>query len=337
MTNPSTTQGTWLREFRNLFSQASGEHYDRSLHPEDLEKALHRAADERKVTRDDLANIESNTSWAHEAWPRFSDRIVGTVMLQGMGPKESVSALYACLKDIEVVSVVLRFMYPKDFGILSPPTASLLCFPPPQDHITYYMEYLDVLKRLRDNVVYGLDRVADVDMGLWSAAQLSYGPNRGKHVQLTNRMHTDPFFQIVRFENLLRHLPILPKGQLHREWLRVLAESMVKQDGLVVMAGLLAARSFEELVTQTLGASSSKLYQDVQRLEARADRKDQGKWDKCRCWRNKAVHPKRGRLISTEVEQFIKTIQALEKAAESKAQLRTSGDAIVASRRASSR
>ncbi|HTE85645.1 MAG TPA: hypothetical protein VK821_13020 [Dehalococcoidia bacterium] len=320
MTSRSTAQGTWLREFRHLFAQATTEHYGRSARMEDLENELSAAAHDRQVTTQVLKAIETSAAWVYDkGWPRFSDTLNEPVSLP---LARAVGVLFSRLKHIEVVSVVLRFMYPKHYGILSPPVASLLCLPPPKDNISYYGEYLRVLRKLRR--LYGLESIAAVDMGLWSAVHLSSGPNHEIYSQSTKQMELDPTFQIVRFENLLRHLPI-PKGQDERVWLRLLAEAMVDRDELVLVAGLLAARSFEELVIQTadpagISAQHQALDRQLADYVGELERlRGDTRWQTCRRCRNKAVHSRTIQLSKSNVVQFLETIRALERSAGSKA------------------
>lgn len=87
---------------------------------------------------------------------------------------EIVAKLYEHLHHIEVVSIILRFVNPEEFGIISPPVLSFLQLAPHEDGVSDYRHYTEVLRRMRDH--HGLARVADVDMALWSAAQLYLEP-----------------------------------------------------------------------------------------------------------------------------------------------------------------
>lgn len=80
--------------------------------------------------------------------------------------KHAAEVLYSIFKNIEVVSIILRFVDPKNFGIISPPVRYALRQSPKE---TYVEEYLDYLMTLRSYAKeYGIDRVADADMALWA-------------------------------------------------------------------------------------------------------------------------------------------------------------------------
>lgn len=80
--------------------------------------------------------------------------------------KQAISVLFDIFKNIEVVSIILRFVDPQNFGIISPPVRYALRQAAKE---TYVEEYLDYLKTLRSySREYGFERIADADMALWA-------------------------------------------------------------------------------------------------------------------------------------------------------------------------
>jgi hypothetical protein len=79
--------------------------------------------------------------------------------------EHTIRILYDILKNIEVVSVVLRFIDPTNYGIISPPVRYAIRQGPGKSYVDEYMEFLRVLRQYRE--MYHLDKVADVDIALW--------------------------------------------------------------------------------------------------------------------------------------------------------------------------
>ena len=80
--------------------------------------------------------------------------------------KKAIAVLYEIFKNIEVVSIVLRFIDPENFGIISPPVRFALRQPPKKTYIEEYVDYLYTLRTYSKE--YGIKRVADADMALWT-------------------------------------------------------------------------------------------------------------------------------------------------------------------------
>jgi len=83
--------------------------------------------------------------------------------------QDAIETLQGILKNIEIVSVILRFTDPANYGIMSAPVENLLSIQgPTQEH--KYIGYLSDLETLKS--VYGFERIADVDMALWTLANI---------------------------------------------------------------------------------------------------------------------------------------------------------------------
>jgi len=80
--------------------------------------------------------------------------------------QQATEVLYSIFKNIEVASIILRFVDPQNFGVISPPVRYALRQSAKE---TYVEEYLDYLSTLRSYArEYGFARVADADMALWA-------------------------------------------------------------------------------------------------------------------------------------------------------------------------
>ena len=80
-----------------------------------------------------------------------------------------IKKLFHLLKNIEIVSCILRFVDPNNYGILSSPVECLLYIKgkDPTEKYLLYLENLDELKK-----EYQFIRIADVDMALWTIARI---------------------------------------------------------------------------------------------------------------------------------------------------------------------
>jgi hypothetical protein len=242
------------------------------------------------------------------------------------GKKQAVEALYAPLRHIEVVSVILRFVYPTEFGNISPPLISLLNLVPAEKetHPNHYLRYLSTLKDLADH--YGryyssLQNLAKVDMGLWAAAHLS---THSEYASLADAMHKDEFFQEIRLKNLAEGLG--------SHWTKtysqrlILARVLLNHDS--ILATLIASRAFESIVfgiisrsgiqLDDLGEDRDNLYYITKKITDRSallnklevSASDLHAWRKCR---NDTVHPKTGRppMTSNRGQDFVCGVQKL--------------------------
>jgi hypothetical protein len=160
--------------------------------------------------------------------------------------KETIKIMYDHFKHIEVVSVILRFMYPKDFGIISPPVTSILNLVPDKNESNqkYYMRYLSSLSELSNHYCAKnpeLKKLSKVDMGLWAAAHLSMNNN---YSLFNDEMLEDKYFQKIRLGNLVRGFRNYWEQQ--DEQRLILAEVLIEHD--FILAATIAARIFESII-----------------------------------------------------------------------------------------
>lgn len=164
--------------------------------------------------------------------------------------KEVIEILYDIFKNIEIVSCILRFVDPVDYGIISPPVENLLnC--QGSDAILRYLNYLGDLEELKK--AYKFWRIADVDMALWALSNIlnysclleypEYKLICSQYVQSTN-----PIKKIMARNSL---------EQIFREndYLNI-AELFLDQD--IVMSGMLAGRDLEDSINAI--CNNKKIY-----------------------------------------------------------------------------
>jgi hypothetical protein len=299
----------WLRRFFDLYPDATEKYTCKRVDPGTLETAVAAVGSDFRVGPKELEIIEQSPLWPHPSWyPKLSKNLDPPVSvphdLRSTSQKRRlVIDLWERLKHIEVVSVLLRFAWPDEFGIISPPVIALLSLTPVtgEDYVDHYMRYLSVLRELiRHYSESGLNRAADIDMALWSAAHLSLEQD---YADLAENMRTDKYFQRVRLENMLKGFGE-KWGSSDWEQL-VLASSILKHDA--ALAALIAGKCYGTIlqeVAKRAGVASASYDQEKDTLaflEDKLKRKprvmvalkvtpdDLCRWRRCR---NDAIHPK---------------------------------------------
>jgi len=271
-----------------------------------------------RVGRGELQIIEESPAWTYpRSWPRLSKVLDHVIALPKnlkthAAKRKAVEDLQASLKHIEVVSAVLRFLCPEEFGIISLPVVSLLNLAPGDNYVDYYLRYIGVLKGFVGRYE-PLDRVADIDMALWSAAVFSFYYHY--HPAITDEMHRDDYFQEVRLSNLVeglgRHWQAIERQRL------LFARVFVKQDYLA--AAPIAARACETVIREIAGQLAIEPWprkrgqSEVGALAEKLDRHPkaahltaesfQALWS----WRNDSVHSRR-QIKKDHAERFVSEV-----------------------------
>jgi hypothetical protein len=111
---------------------------------------------------------------AYWHFPRLKQQafqlIDSALKLRINNPEECLKILLDKIKNIAIVSAILRFVDPHNFGILSPPVEKVLEVKRGVDDIKRYMNYLLNLHHIKEH--YKFARIADVDMALYVYALL---------------------------------------------------------------------------------------------------------------------------------------------------------------------
>lgn len=212
--------------------------------------------------------------------------------------KALLKKLRGVFKTFEAVSVILRFLVPKQYGILSTPVEHLLGIQPAPESIDRYLNYVRDLREIRDK--RGLESAARVDQALWTLQLGVYG-GRLDDVDDIKRAHAkDPFLRSIRVKNLADAL-FDPMSRLD------LAESLIAHR--VELAAQLAALEFERAVRAY--ARKSAAADDLSSIiQTYAPHHAMGQWQRCRSLRNRAVHGKA--LDQREVETLVQAVRQID-------------------------
>lgn len=151
---------------------------------QDLRKTEELATDIRlssNLTYENVRKITDTGLWSGRGfwqWPNaeeFNDRVeqhpVGDLSTELREREEHVvDQLLVIFRHIEPVSVVMRFVRPDDYGILSYPVEKILEVSPSPQPRRKYLQYVEDLRLVQKG--RGFDRAADVDMALWTLQEV---------------------------------------------------------------------------------------------------------------------------------------------------------------------
>ena len=318
----------YLHICRDLHAQVTEIRYGRAQNLTEIEKAAARIRSNRRLTYDDIEKIRDRQIWNADVFGYWPSRTEVESILKSEEwdfwnlPKrenKAISSLLLVFRQIELVSVILRFVIPKHYGIMSPPVEKVLGLGPFQSHPERYRVYLKNLREIRDN--RGFDTTADVDMALW-VLQLGVLDNiladhlpKNEYKALQDGFRQDSKLREIRVGNLTR--------QIFSDMPRVeLAEALLATN--VELAGQIAGIEFERSVkrlTQTRPDDYSSLRHLVNdRLPDRIRETCQDEYESRKILeecnravgtRNKAVHWDRAPR-KEEVERLIKTMMKIK-------------------------
>jgi len=174
--------------------------------------------------------------------------------------KEVISMLFDLIKNIEIVSCILRFIDPKNYGILSPAVENILNVKG-KNQICIYLNYLQSLEELKDE--YKFVRIADVDMALWTLANILNYSNLRHHpiysdIYEAYEQRINPVKKIMARNSL---------NQIKEEKPLYKAELFLDSD--YVTSGLIAGRELDIFVKNLCRENKIRLFERIKRRDVR--------------------------------------------------------------------
>ncbi len=244
----------------------------------------------------------------------------------GSKEKKAIRDLLKAFRHIELVSIILRFIRPESFGILSPPVEHVLELRRGRNAVETYLNYLRNLRHIRNEDTYKLHTVAEVDMALWVLEHKCHMEEM-KDERIKKEFQQDEFMTRLRAENLAAPLGDISLAR------RALAFHTIDND----LAALIGCYALEKHVKKL--AKIENVEEDARllakqdgereptlrhRLKALRDKEklvfldknDPGYLNKIR---NKVFHGAESSGIeNTEFSRFIRTVLKLEQKLDEK-------------------
>jgi len=285
-----------------------------------LEKLLEPVgAKQREFSYRDLETIQNGRFWDFRQFWRFpaqSDlqrevdfpemsRLLHRLPLD---ESQSIARLHAAFKYIENVSVILRFVHPAHYGILSPPVEKVLEVRRGRTEIETYLSYLRDLREVKDH--YGLPRAADADMALWVLQERVLSSFRDH--DLLREFRADAWFLRRRAVNLLAELGEVTGAEDPLDLARALV------DANVALAGILAGAALERALWSRAGGRAGRatgLAELVERLAVGQPRDMVEGWRRAIEIRDRFLHGP-GESLRPTRREAIELIEQTEKVRE---------------------
>ena len=257
------SQPGYLHRCLGLFASVTEIRYGRRQRLEEVECDVANRLDDRAQLWEIVHTIYNNSAGfeADVFGPLHEDRIKDDLKRttdsdwQSLPHHELIKILYDAFRQIEPVSVVMRFICPKRFGIMSSPVTTLVGVRPKRRAIATYDAYVKSLREIGDS--HGIKRVADVDMALW-ALQVGVLDKRLPEADrgpLKREYDKDRQLRQLAVRNLTKQL-FSERGELD------VAEALL--DTKPALAGNIAGIRFEQLVTsRVLGRGGKRVAKSV--------------------------------------------------------------------------
>ena len=201
--------------------------------------------------------------------------------------------MYSVFRQIEIISVILRFIMPQEYGIISPPVEKVLGInsfgnhrmSSENLHLDKYSTYLKDLRDIKKERKF--DRVADVDMALW-VLQMGILERRfeaRKCKEILQNFRKDSKLRAIQARNLTMYL-FDPETMKRIE----LAESLIESD--LSISGQIASIEFERFVKRKTNTNPKDGLRDhVERLCRHESGDFRRKVERALNTRNTVVHP----------------------------------------------
>jgi len=294
---------------------------------------------ENSLSQGDLMLLRDAEEWDYKKfWPdpaaivSLRKPIEGCFMLGCEGRERAVRMLYERFQHIEVVSIVLRFVDPENYGIISPPVEKFLALQPQDNHVKYYLTYLDALKEI--SCYYERPKkLADVDMALWCLSHLlkNWGnrrfrrnwddKDRSKVSGILVMYNMDTFLKKQRLRRVLYEVYKHVKESKTEPNRLLLAEGLNDEKIDPELAMVTTSYTFESLVWKLVQEArlekvlgKKKLWNMIRKLvEEGIIRNTKEDFDQCKTWRDSAVHPWLRKLKTEERKEYVEKVKTLVK------------------------
>ncbi len=321
----------YLQRCLAQFSEVSKARYGSPFNLSAIEADVGSLQSRRKLTLQDLQYFKNEQHWWFQRYwvlPAAKDieGELGSASFdfwqlsrknEGSDKERAViEDLVHVFRSVELVSIILRFIRPDSFGILSPPVERVLDVRRGSSGVGTYLHYLNDLRAIRYHYP-GLPRAADADMALWVLHERCFSQDL-LDPTMKSEYEQDPFMLQRRATNLVAPLVEIPLSRL------ALALETVRND----LAGLVACRAFEAAVRERArlagvpligkdgyGRTISLDLGDIinSLLEQKAiNSVTAGLWHRLRKLRNRLVHGEVADPTPAEIRDFVEETLIIE-------------------------
>ncbi len=284
--------GNYLHDCFEAFGEVTKEKYGTAYHYAAIELDVAPLRNRRPLTYEDLRYFESPRNWEFRTWWVFPPEHHVTSELKRrefnfwrLPEKEQslIESLLDVFKFIELVSIILRFVRPEHYGIISPPVERILESRRGSNAVETYLNYIEDLRKIKEH--YHFERVADADMALWVLHERCFGSTPDEATRKEYRK--DSFIRELQAKNLMEHF-------LADSTYAQLARSLLPTNH--ILAGQLGGIAFEQMVWERVPRNKDWDDKDLKAIihelysENIVNALMHGMWQRARRTRNKAIH-----------------------------------------------
>ena len=307
----------YLHDCLDLFQAVTKHRYGKTQRLDEVERRVAGMLKDERGLWEIIRYIYDNGEFDAEIFGFLPDEIEAELkkttwhlQWQTLPEKQLVEQLHGVFRQIEPVSMVLRFIDPNRYGIFSSPVATILGVRHRRRATGMYQEaYLKGLRKVRDE--RGFDRTADVEMALWA---LRVGVLDGHLPDEQRRGLKESYERDVPLRQIAtRNLT----SQLLSENTKLsVAEYLLGKKEEIALAGQIAGIEFEQVVGKRVRPAGSArqdetLYDLINRFEPSDIRSD---LHQARETRNDAIHQP-DKVTKERVEFLIEMAREVEKRA----------------------
>ncbi len=306
----------YLHDCLDLFPEVTQRRYGKEQRPDEVERRVAGMLKDGQDLWEIIRDIHDNDAFDAEMFGFLPDQIEVELkkttwhsQWNTLPEEQLVRQLHGVFRQIEQVSMVLRFVDPNRFGIFSSPVATILGVRPRRRPTAAYEAYLKSLCEVRDD--RGFHRTADVDMALW-ALQVGVLERRLPEEQrrgLKESYERDLPLRQIATRNLTSQL-------LSENTKLTVAEYLLGQKEEIALAGQIAGIEFEQVVgKRTRSAGSARQDENLYDLINRFKPSDmRPRLHRARIIRNDAIHEP-AKVTKEDVEFLIEMAREVERRA----------------------
>ena len=150
----------YLHRCRDLHAKVTELRYGRAQNLDRIERALAKTRSSRRLTYDDIERIRDGAVWNADAFGYWPPRDAIESILESAEwdfwnlPKredKAISSLLQVFRQIEPVPVILRFIVPEYYGIMSPPVEKVIGLGPFRSYLERRRAYSASLRKIKNS------------------------------------------------------------------------------------------------------------------------------------------------------------------------------------------
>jgi hypothetical protein len=195
-------------QYERLFKDIIKIKHRMNIDFEKIETRLIHLKEGSALAYEDLEIIGDDSCWPFsEYWMWPTREQIENQLPQTLGwfknlpikEEEIIKGLDVILKNIALVSIMLRFVHPAYYAIYSRPPLKILRVERGINDIAEYINYLQVMRTLKRS--FGVTRTADVDVIVWATAFA-----KGEYLSRLKRVLAERLPEILTPGEIIQHL-----------------------------------------------------------------------------------------------------------------------------------